>query len=200
MIWNPPSRADSFFMGDIFSGYDFKEKNMVCVTHFMIHPNNGTPKFWALLDDGSCIFGSMVKKGIKTSANGGDPGEKRGKGYVEIPIVPRCPDDAVIELAALSTGNLTPHLRNKNLKPFVDKLALECLLQVINLRLPIDFSGTRLPLLNGQGHFPLSNGQGHFEAVAPQPDTHQTAGKRKMKEIPAIFTKDFDSSKQEFSF
>lgn len=159
---------------------------MAFITHFMVHPNSGRPKFWALADDGSCIFGSMVQKGIKTSENGGSPDEKRRKGYIEILISSRCPDDAVIELASLSTGGLTAHLRSARLKPCVDNMALALLLHPV---LGIDLSSTLLPTLNRRGYF--------TGTVPPQPEALKATAKTAVVEI---FNKDFDPLKQEFSF
>lgn len=160
---------------------------MVFITHFMVHPNNGRPKFWALADDGSCIFGSMVKKGIKSSENGGSPDEKRRKGYIEIPISSRCPDDAVIELASLSTCSLTAHLRSAKLKPYVDSMALAFLSHSV-LGANSNSSSTLLPTLNRRGF---------FAGTAPQTEVLKATAKTAAVEI---FSKDFDPLKQEFSF
>lgn len=82
---------------------------MPFVRSLMIHPNNGTPKFWASLADGSCVFGSLVKRGVKMSASGGDPREKRRKGYfdVRLPAHGRITESDIEVFAALSVGSMS---------------------------------------------------------------------------------------------
>lgn len=159
---------------------------MVFITHFMVHTNNGRPKFWALADDGSSIFGSMVNMGIKTSRNGGSPDEKRRKGYVEVPISSPCPCNVIVELAALSTGSMVPRMRDISLKLYVDSMALTLLSHSV---LAINLSSTLLPTLNRRGFF--------TGTVPPQPEALEATAKTVVVEI---FNKDFDPSKQEFSF
>lgn len=152
------------------------------VANFMIHPNNGVPKFWAELMDGSCIFGSLVKKGIKRSANGGDPGEKYRKGYIDIPLGSLVVEDNHVEVAVQLATAVIP----MSIKP---GLITQALIQAIldeELKRGDNLSGLNLARANW---------------LAPQPVAApiQTFGPPKGKTASA-FAKDYNPNEELYSF
>jgi len=151
------------------------------VVNFMINPNKGVPKFWAGMSDGSCIFGSLVRKGVKRHDNGAYAAEKRREGYVDIPIGRMTiEDNHVEEVACLSTGQIA-------VQPGLISAAL--IQAIINEAAGsnINLSGTHLHRFNRNG----------VQAQAAQPlPTFSPPKGRKVK----AFNDEFDPNKNGYSF
>ena len=147
------------------------------LTDFLIHENNGSPKFWAKMSDGSCIFGSMVRPGYNTSENAGDVFAKERKGYVSINLrSTNCTQQDVYDIADMSTGR----------KVAASAKAGEVIDSIVSkaARDGLDLSRTHLPsIVTG----------------APPADTPPKEKPKPKREIE-IFTKDFDPNTAPYSF
>lgn len=145
------------------------------VTNFLINENRGSPKFWAKLADGSCMYGSLVRGSICRSARGAAPIEKTRKGYKHV-FIPAGLNDWDIERFVAMASRKAPPLGLK-----CRDLARQC------MKTGIVLSGTLISRIASEAIFDASE--------IPPP----TDGCRGEVEIE-VFSKKFDLSSQDFSF